>query len=148
MPKDFLDIKIQGDREVLRALRKLPDDAREELAQAQQRTAQQLAERVRAAGFADTRQSARAATTVRAQTGAQPVVLAGPHPMLFGSEFGIRRRTGWYARRRYLDSIPRQYRAHQGSASYWFFRTQEEGRAWLDQQWADVADTVVRQWSA
>lgn len=148
MARDFLQIKVTGDREVLRALRKLPDDAERELRDGMTQVSQQLAERVRAAGFADTRQSARAASTVQAVPGTSPRVQAGPHPMLFGSEFGILRRTGWYAKPRYLNSPERQYRPHRGSASYWFFRAQEDNQGWIDEQWRGVADAVVRDWNA
>lgn len=146
----FLDINVRGAREVERALRALPDDARDEIDEARREVARGLAQRVRAAGVADTLQSARAAQTVEASVSGRIRVTAGPEVRLFGSEFGIRpmSRFGWYADARYEDSIGRQYRPHRGSASYWFFRTQEEEQPWVDRQWAQAADDIIRSWSA
>lgn len=149
MPRDYIDVRIRGAREVERALRDLPDDAQRELDEAKREVAEGLAERVRAAGFADTLQSARAAATVRADTsGATPSVTAGPEKRLFGSEFGVFRRFGWYAARRYVDSPARQYRRHRGSASYWFFQAAEDAQPWVDQQWRDAQDRIIRSWGA
>jgi hypothetical protein len=147
-PRFDLDVTVRGDKEVLRALRDLPDNAEREIKDGSERLARQLATIIRAAGRTDTRQSARASRTVRALRRVDPLVVAGPHPMLFGSEFGILRRTGWYARRRYARSPERQYRRHRGSASYWFFRTYERNTDTIREAHADMVDAVIRRWSA
>lgn len=150
MPAAAFDLKVttHGLREVVRACGHLPKDAQREAQDGAVKLAQSLATAVRAAGRADSRQSARAAKTVRATRGKQPQVLAGPHPLLFGSEFGMTRRTGWYRRGRYHASSGRQFRPHLGNGSYWFFRTQERERARIDEGAREVAERVVRAWSA
>lgn len=149
MAKSFLQVTVQGDEEVQRALAKLPADARREARKGAVQLSRKMATFIRAAGRADSRQSARASRTVRTATdGLNPSVVAGPHPMLFGSEFGIKRRTGWYSRRRYFGSRERQYRAHRGNASYWFFRAGEEATPLIRAELDDTMDAIVRSWSA
>lgn len=143
-----LDVTVRGDREVRAALDRLPRDAGRELKDGSERLSRNLANLVRAAGRADSRQSARASRTVRALRQTNPMVVAGPHPLLFGSEFGVQRRTGWYAHPRYLDSRARQFRPHRGSSSYWFFRSVRENRPAIDSAHAAMVDAVVRAWSA
>lgn len=146
---DGLKVTVRGDREVLRALAQLPRDAQREARQGAVKLSRELANIVRAAGRADSRQSARASSTVRTQTlGLQPQVIAGPHPLLFGSEFGATRRFGWYAARRYRDSPARQFRRHRGAGSYWFFVTTERARPAVRAAHADMMDAIVRSWSA
>jgi len=149
MARDFLDIKVRGAREVMRALDALPADARREARRGAVELSRELARIVRAAGRADTRQSARAARTVRTATaGTNPAVVAGPHPLLFGSEFGIKRRTGWYAAGRYDDSPARQFRRHRGNQSYWFFKAQDEAAPKIRRAHQEMVDAIVRSWSA
>lgn len=147
MPSTEISWRFQGLNEVIRATRDLPDEAQREIADKREELSQRLATLVRAAGQASDRQSARAATTVRPGGGAQMVV-AGPHPLLFGSEFGALGRFGWYANRRYRGSRPRQFRPHRGAASYWFFRTIERHQPEIDEAWAQALDATVRAWSA
>lgn len=149
MPVDYLEFNIRGVRQIERALRDLPDEAQQELDEAKREVAEGLADIVRAAGVADTRQSAAAARTVRAELGGdRPQVIAGPEKRLFGSEFGAHRRFGWYGRYRYRDSVGRTYRAHRGAASYWFFQAQEDAQPWVDQQWRAAEDAIIRRWGA
>jgi hypothetical protein len=144
-----LRITIRGDREVLRALDRLPNDARREFEQGVDATADGLAQIVTAAGRADTRQSARAADTVRPEGGGlTPRIVAGPHALLFGSEFGAWRRFGWYSWALFRDSPARQFRPHLGQGSYWFFRAQEDAGPWVDEQWRRTLDAAVSTWSA
>src|SRR3954466_15064004 len=97
-----LNIEVHGVREVERALDALPADALVRLKAKTKEIGRELAERVRADGRADTRQSARAAATVRFRAGGSGgKVTVGPHPLLFGSEFGMNKRSGWYAAERF-----------------------------------------------
>jgi hypothetical protein len=150
MARDFLDIKVRGAREVMRALEQLPADAQREARRGAVELSRELARIVRAAGRADTRQSARAARTVRTATaGTNPAVTAGPHPLLFGSEFGIKRRTGWYAKPQYRGVSPlRTFRPHRGNQSYWFFRAQDAAAPQIRQAHQEMVDAIVRSWSA
>jgi hypothetical protein len=135
--------------EVIRAAERLGPAARRETDDAATHAADHLGELVAAAGRSDSRQSARAAATVRVEgSGMDSRVVAGPHPLLFGSEFGALGRFGWYARHRYINSRPRQFRPHRGSASYWFFRTIEANQPVVEREWARALDAIVRDWSA
>lgn len=144
-----LRVRVTGLDEVLRALRDLPAGARRELRTSSRELSTRLARFARAAGKADSRQSARAASTVRSIGGGfTPVVTAGPHPLLFGSEFGSNARWGWYSRPRYRGSPLRQFRPHLGGGSYWFFKTLDEHGADIDSAWQQCADAIIRSWSA
>jgi hypothetical protein len=68
--------------------------------------------------------------------------------LLFGSEFGMTRHSGWYNRRRYNDLPNHQFRPHLGGGSYWFFSTVEQNQPWIASEWGEAAEQVVREWSA
>jgi hypothetical protein len=113
---DRLDVTIRGDAEVLRALRRLPPDANDELRDGAGRLAQMLARTAR--GLASSNRQARAAArTVRVVRDRFPTITAGPEIRLKGSEFGATAHFGWYRRARYWDSAGEQYRPHRGRAS-------------------------------
>lgn len=141
-----LEIKVTGADEVAARLRKLPLNARDEARKGMTKLSRDLANIIRRAGKASSRQSARAATTVRARTGLTPGVLAGPHPLLFGSEFGANGRYGWYSAERYRDSVGRQFRPHGGS--YWFFTTARREQPRIDEAAKEIADAVIRDWGS
>lgn len=144
---DGLRVTVYGDREVMRALRRLPDEANDELRDGAGRLAQMLARTAR--GLASSNRQARAAArTVTIVRDRFPTIAAGPEKRLKGSEFGITRRTGWYGKPRFWDSPQRQYRPHQGRSSYWFFLAQERRQAEIREGWNEVLDAVVRKWSA
>lgn len=143
-----VDVRIFGIDEIQRAARALPADARAELREGSRRIARTLAGETRAAGRAESRQAARAASTVRALAGATPTVVVGPHPLLFGSEFGATRRFGWYARGRYHDSPGKQFRPHRGSGSYWFFTTVAAAQPRVDAEYRAMAEAIIDRWDA
>jgi hypothetical protein len=144
-----LRVTVRGDAEVMRALRQVPGNAQQALVRRSNELAYNLLRAQRRAARADGRQAARAATTLRVDRGRTfPTVTAGPHPLLFGSEFGVKRRFGWYAKRRYFRSEPRQFKPHRGSASYWFFVTEVRFRPRTQAAWRQAADDVIRQWGA
>lgn len=138
-----LRISSRGDREVLAAFDRLPRNADREIKDASEKIARTLATKIRANARALGRQDARPSRTVRTARGRTPQVVAGPHPLLILSEFGMTRRTGWYAKGRYYDSPARQARPHLGRGSYWFFRTQDAERASTDAAWRAAADAIV-----
>lgn len=134
-------IRIDGIRETLAALRKLPKDASTELRAAALDLSKELAESARQAGIIEGRQAALVATTVKAGRDRVPVVTAGgnkrlgsnkepAYKLLFGSEFGANRL--------------KQYRPHLGRGSYWFFRTIEDEQAQIAKRWLEAADEVIR----
>ena len=147
-----LTVHIDGANEVLRAFRALPKDASNELRDGTLEVSRVLAGRIKAAGEADSRQSARAARTVKAVRDRTPAVQASntgrAKGFLFASEFGMNRKTGWYRKPRYFESAALQFRPHRGRASYWFFDTAEKNADWMADQWREVADRVVRRWQA
>lgn len=147
-----VNVRVDNAGPVLAAFRRLPADAQNELRDGSLQLAQDLAQVIRAAGQADTPQSARAAASVRAHRDRVPVISAGAtkraRAVLFGSEFGMTRRSGWYGHPRYRESLGRQYRPHRGNQSYWFFRTVEQQQPRISAAWNAVADRVVSRWRA
>lgn len=144
-----VELHIRGLDEAIRAASHISGAPTDELESAAQRSAEKLAALVRAAGQADSRQSARAAETVRVEGhGGFPSVTAGPHPLLFGSEFGALGRFGWYSKHRYINSPLRQFRRHLGSGSYWFFRTIEENEGAVESELDRALELTTRRWRA
>ena len=142
-------IRIEGADEVLRALDKLPADARHELKDKTQKVSEELARKIKAAGRARGRQARRAASTVKAIRSATPTVQA-THPgkrTLLGSEFGMTRHSGWYAAGRYSRERAHQFYPHS-NAGYWFFPTARAAEPEMARQWNEIAAAVVRKWSA
>jgi len=142
-------IRIEGADEVLRALDKLPSDARRELKDKMQDVSEELARKIKAAGAARGRQAARVARTVKALRGVTPIVQAS-NPgkrTLLGSEFGMTRHSGWYAAGRYSRDHSPQYYPHNNEG-YWFFPTARAEQPHMAEQWHEVAAAVVRDWSA
>jgi hypothetical protein len=148
-----IKVRIEGADDVIRALNKLPADAQTEMKREAKDIATSLADWIKAAGRTLGRQDARAASTVKeGNAGFWPQITASntgrAKGLLFGSEFGMTRKSGWYARRRYFDSFGRQFRPHVGQGSYWFFKTAEERQPWVQREWQGAADGVVQKWSA
>ncbi|MEV0726004.1 hypothetical protein AB0I37_24900 [Micromonospora purpureochromogenes] len=147
-------LRIDGARETLAALRKLPKDANNELRQASLAISRAVAEKAKAAGAREGGQAAAVARTVRAQRDRVPAVVAGgtrrlgrhktpAFNLLFASEFGQNRRTGWYAAPKYAGSAGRQYRPHRGRQGIWFFPTVEAEQADIARRWQQAADEVI-----
>lgn len=145
---DGFKVEIRGRQFVERALKRLPRQAAREVKDGSERLARELANLIRAAGRAESRQAARASRTVRALRGATPKVTAGPHPLLFGSEFGVKGRFGWYSKGRYYATIPRQFKAHRGNASYWFFETYEREEPRVRLAAREMSDAIIRAYGA
>lgn len=151
-------LRISGVRETLALLNLLPKEANSELREASQRIARILEGRIRAAATTEGRQAAAVAKTVKARRDRLPTVVAGgarrvgrrrapAWALLFGSEFGMNQRSGWYARPRYAEETARQYKPHRGRNSYWFFTTVDEEQAEMVRQWRRAADAVVDRWT-
>lgn len=135
---DSISISVVGVPGVIRALEKLPKDAKKELRAANRRIAQSLATDIRAAAVAEGRQAEILAPTVRARSGDLPVVMAGgtaligrnekpAYKLLFGSEFGAVQL--------------KQYKPRK--TSYWFFATVKEGGPAFVREWLKAADAAV-----
>jgi hypothetical protein len=134
-------VRIDGLRETIAALNRLPKEADLEIRAAAQELAKDMAAAAAAAGRGEGRQAALVATTVKAMRDRVPVVNAGgarrlgrnrepAYKLLFGSEFGATRY--------------KQYKPHLGSGSYWFFRTVDEKQAEISAAWLQAADEIIR----
>lgn len=153
-----VNIHIDGGRQTLAAFRKLPKDASDELRDAALNLSKSLATKVSAAARAEGGQAALVAPTVRANRDRVPSITAGGTKrvgrhrkpagrLVFASEFGMNKRSGWYAAARYAGSVGRQYKPHVGQGSYWFFRTVEENQAEVSQGWKRAADNIIDKWA-
>ncbi len=147
-------VHVDGARPILAALRKLPKEASESLRNRSTALSKTLARKVKAAGIAEGSQAAAVATTVKAVRDRVPAITAGgstrvtahrvpAQHLVFASEFGARRRFGWYAARKYAHSRGRQYRRHVGRGSYWFFKTVEHNSDDVSSAWRKVADDII-----
>jgi hypothetical protein len=145
---DGFRVSIRGKQFVERALRRLPRQAEREVKNGMERLSRELANLIRAAGRAESPQAARASRTVRTARGVTPQVVAGPHPFLFGSEFGVKRRFGWYRKGRYYNSDARQFKAHRGNASYWFFDTYDREEPRIRAAGREISDAIIRAYGA
>lgn len=137
----LVTVRIDGLRETLAALSKLPKDANNELRAASLEISKEISAAAKQAGTSEGSQAALVAKTVRRQRDRVPVVVAGgtkklgrnkkpAYKLLFGSEFGANRYT--------------QYRPHLGRGSYWFFKTIEDEQATIAKKWLDAADAIIR----
>lgn len=153
-----VNMSIEGLRETLAAFRQLPKDASAELRTRSLELSEMLATKGRAAARADGKQSALLATTIKARKDRVPSVAAGgtarvgrfhvpAYAVLFGSEFGMNRRSGWYARPQYAGSTGRQYRRHRGRQGYWFFPLVEENSREISKAWTKAADETIRKFA-
>jgi hypothetical protein len=141
-----LSVAVRGAAELARACRRISRDADKELREQAFDISKVLADRVKFAGAASDAQSARAARTVRERRNRFPSITAGPHPLLFGSEFGANGRFGWFGAVRYSNSPARQFRPHLGAGSYWFFRTADAMQPYVEAEWTEVAERLVEEW--
>jgi len=151
-----ITLHATGVRETLSAFRALPKDASAELRKSSLKLAESLAVAARAAGKAEGGQAAAVARTVKARKDRVPSVQAGgstrvgrkrapAFALLFGSEFGMDRRSGWYARSRYRRSKGSQYEhPHRGREGAWFFPTIEARQAQIMREWQAAADRIIR----
>lgn len=135
-------MRITGLREAQKAFARLPKDANTEIRAASLSIAGYVAVQIKASA-ARNAQSALMVPTVRAIKDRVPVVQAGgnrrvgrnkvqAHKVLFGSEFGA-------------VTLP-QYRAFN-SDGYWFFVTVKDNLGYVDREWNEAWDEVIRRWA-
>jgi len=148
-------LSTSGVRQTLRAFARLPKEASEQLRDASLDISKDLAVDVAAAATARGGQAALMAPTVKATRDRVPAIIAGgikrvgrhktpAHALLFAGEFGMDRRSGWYAAARYAQSGGRQYPPHFGRHSYWFFTTVEDNEPGIARRWDAAADAIIR----
>lgn len=146
-------VHIEGIRGTLAAFARLPKEANDSLRDRSLALSRSLAVDVAAAATAEGGQAALMAPTVRAVRDRVPAISAGgvkkvgrhkvsAWRLLFASEFGQNKRSGWYAAARYAGSAGRQYGPHLGRGSYWFFATVEAHEAEIGTAWRRVVDDI------
>lgn len=147
-------VRIDGVRATLRAFRDLPKDASVALKRRTGELSDMLAARIAAAARVEGSQAAAIAKTVKSRKDRVPSVQAGGSTkfgrhrsaaweVLAGSEFGMNRRSGWYAAERYAGSTGRQFKPHRGRQSYWFFDAVDDNTGEINSAWLKVADDVL-----
>lgn len=150
-----LTLHIDGARETIRAFSRLPKEASTELRAETLKLSQRLAFDIAAAARSQGHQAALMAPTVKANRDRVPSISAGGSKrvgrrrvpagrLIFASEFGQNKRTGWYAAPRYRASSGRQYEPHKGRHSYWFHKTAEQHGPEINRAWNQVADRILR----
>lgn len=150
-----IEVRIEGARETLDAFNRLEKSANAALRERSMALAEKLAGKVQAAGRASGKQAAAVAATVKARRDRIPVIEAGgskrvttskvpASDIVFGSEFGGNRRTGWYGANRFAPSAGRQFRPHLGRGSYWFYETVYDSQAEIADAWSAAADDIQR----
>ena len=142
---DHFEITVKGEEKVERAATKLEPDAKKGLSREKNRLAKNLAAKLRRAVISGskTTMGRKVRPTIR-QRG--ETVLAGPHPMLFGTEFGMNRKSGWYADERFRNSDGRQYFRHQGDG-YWWNPTIRAAGPDAQEAVTRAADEALSHWS-
>lgn len=146
-------VLIEGDQEVIRALRKVPADVKKAMRAEAKDIATSLTDWVKADARSRGRQAARGASSVReGSQGLWPLITGSntgrARGIMFGSVYGMTRHSGWYAHKRYLASPGHQFGPFVGFPGYWFFSTAEKRQPWIEREWAKAADDVLREWSA
>lgn len=155
-----VNLRIEGARQVLASFRDLPKEATVALRDASQKIAAGLVPDIKAAAESDSSpQSRLLASTVKVRRDRVPSVQAGgstrlgrhkapAYSMLWGSEFGMTQRSGWYARPRYDGETGLQYgKRHQGTTGSWFFPTVEAKEGEIGRGWLAAADEIVHQFN-
>jgi hypothetical protein len=147
-------VKIEGDREVIRALRKLPADAQKAMRTEAKDIAISLTDLIKIDARSRGRQAARGASTVReGNRGIWPQITGSntgkARGIMFGSVYGMKRHSGWYNHARYNRPGARgQFGAYVGYPGHWFFTTAQKHRAWITREWTKAARDVVDRWGA
>lgn len=146
------EIKVKGAKEVERALDKLPADVQSALAKEKRRLAKNLVAKLRRAVISGTKvgpsgrpMGTKVLPTIR-QSGDD--VTAGPHPMLFGTEFGMNRKSGWYDKPWFQDNPHLQYFRHAGRDGYWWNPTIRRSEPDAEAAVQRAVDDALNHWSA
>ncbi len=140
--------------DMLAEFKKLDKAASKELRKASLKLSKVLAVKVKAAALAKGQQAAAVAPTVKAVSDRAPAIVAGgttpvtdagtpAWALVFASEFGMNRRSGWYAHRMYNGENASQYWPHRGRVGNWAFPTVEAHQAEMMREWMLAAQGVV-----
>ena len=140
-------IQVEGLRELLRALSRLPKTAQAEIREAAQAIADDEAKRITSAGRSSDSQSAAAAGFVKARRDRVPTLSVGGNrkagvsggatvgPLFFGAEFGGQKRP-----------TTRQFRPHKGRTGYWLWPVLREDQERMLKRWQAAVEAIAREW--
>jgi len=160
-----LNITVKGAKEVERALDKVDEDAEKAVIKEKRRLAKNLAAKLRRAVISGTKVSRQTSPGRRPGRGrfvshrpmgirVRPTikqsgikVTAGPHPMLYGTEFGMNKKSGWYGRPEFASSPHLQYFRHN-NAGYWWNPTIQRSKPEADAAVKRALDDALSHWSA
>ena len=158
------EIKVRGAKEVERAAGNLDEDVEKALVKEKRRLAKNLAAKLRRAVISGSKVS-RQTRPERSRRGShlshRPMgirvrptirqqgdhVIAGPHPMLFGTEFGMNKKSGWYAWPQFANNPALQYFHHQNDG-YWWNPTNRRDRPEYEAAIQRCVDEALSHWSA
>lgn len=135
-------IRVTGMKELIRATRKWPDDAQQEIKAASISIAGVVAVEIKSAANRFNAQAALLSPTVRVVKGSAPMIQAGgarrvgrnrvpAYKVLFGSEFG--------------SVSLKQYKAFN-SGGYWFFVTVTANTDYIGREYVAAVDEANRKW--
>ena len=140
-------IQVEGLRELLRALSRLPKTAQAEIREAAQAIADDEAKRITSAGRSSDSQSAAAAGFVKARRDRVPTLSVGGSrkagvsggatvgQLFFGAEFGGQKRP-----------TTRQFRPHKGRTGYWLWPVLREDQERMLKRWQAAVEAIAREW--
>jgi hypothetical protein len=154
-----ITVRMDGVRETLAAFNRLDREANVQLRKETKEIAEDLAAAQRRAAIGDGAQSVLMVPTVKARMDRVITVVAGggkrvgryrkpAGALIFASEFGMNRRSGWYAAARFAGSRGRQYHPHTGRVGYWFFPASRRMEDEMYRRWFAVCDRLLAQWGA
>ena len=137
-------VTVTGEERVEAASTKLSPDAQRALTKEKRRLAKNLAAKLRRAVVSQSKTTmGRKVRPTIHQSGT--LVTAGPHPMLLGTEWGMNRKSGWYADERFRHSEGRQFKPH-GTDGYWWTPTIRRSKPDADAAVQAALDDAVRHW--
>lgn len=138
------EVQVKGATKAEAAFDHLPPDVKKALVKEKRRLAKNLAARLRRAAISGSkgRMGSKVRPTIHQRSDR---VIAGPHAMLIGTEFGANGRYGWYAADRYRDSFGRQFKP-RNSAGYWWHPTVERSKPDADAAVQRAVDSALSRW--
>ena len=153
------NISLVGAAETVRALRKLPSDAKDEVKVVSGLLAQDLAESIQSAAAANGPRSMLLGRTVKARRGLTPTIAIGgsaglstrhgrvpAYKLLFGDEFGAGKQHDKYSPHGFGRYIPNP--KGRGGEGRWIFPTVYKHQSEISEAWLTAADRVIEEFNA
>lgn len=144
-----VNMRVEGGRQVLKAMNGLPKFANAELRSASLHIAELLAGEMRSAAMSQGPVAAKLATTVKARRDRIPsVFIGGPRRLFRGEKDGTEKEAFQllFASEFGCDSRGDLFKPHAGQRGYWIFPTVRANEAQIGQAWKAVADAIVERY--